>query len=76
MIRKGKHPARQQLKARILLKADASDAGEGWSDSQIVAALSTTTPNENAPTVARWQQNAADEAVFNLQEGLHARQYR
>ena len=29
MIKKGKHPARQLLKARILLKADASDAGEG-----------------------------------------------
>ena len=27
MINKGKHPARQILKARILLKADASEAG-------------------------------------------------
>ena len=35
LISKGKHPARQLLKARILLKADASDAGEAWSDSQI-----------------------------------------
>lgn len=33
MINKGKHPARRLLKARVLLKADASDAGEGWSDS-------------------------------------------
>lgn len=38
MINKGKHPARYLLKARILLKADASDAGEGWSDSQIASA--------------------------------------
>ena len=30
------------LKARILLKADVSDAGEGWSDGQIVAALDTS----------------------------------
>ena len=37
-INKGRHPARQLLRARILLKADASDAGEGWSDSQIAAA--------------------------------------
>ena len=42
MIKKGKYPARQQLKARILLKADASDAGEGWSDSQIIDALDTS----------------------------------
>ena len=35
LIHTGKHPARQLLKARILLKADASEAGEGWSDSQI-----------------------------------------
>ena len=35
LIQKGKHRARQVLKARILLKADASEAGEAWSDSQI-----------------------------------------
>ena len=33
LIRKGKSPAKRLLKARILLKADVSDAGEGWSDS-------------------------------------------
>ena len=38
LIRTGKHRARQ-LMARILLKADASEAGEGWSDSQIASAL-------------------------------------
>ena len=31
MIRKGKSPAQRLLKARILLKADVSDDGEGWS---------------------------------------------
>src|SRR5262245_20862470 len=40
-IRKGKGPARRLLKARILLKADVSDAGPGWSDSKIIAALDT-----------------------------------
>ena len=39
LIRKGKSPAKRLLKARILLKADVSDAGEGWSDSKIIAAL-------------------------------------
>jgi transposase len=42
LIRKGKGPARRLLKARILLKADVSVAGEGWSDSRIIAALDTS----------------------------------
>jgi hypothetical protein len=39
LVRKGKSPARRLLKARILLKADVSGAGEGWSDSRIIEAL-------------------------------------
>ena len=42
LIRKGKGPARRLLKARILLQADVSDAGPGWSDSRIIAALDTS----------------------------------
>src|SRR5882762_11355807 len=41
LLRKGKSAAQRQLKARILLKADVSRAGEGWSDSRIVKALET-----------------------------------
>ena len=41
LIQKGKAPARQPLKARILLKADASAAGDAWSDSRIAVALDT-----------------------------------
>ncbi len=51
LIHTGKHPAQKLLKARILLKADASDAGEGWSDSQIAAALESS-----VDTVARTRQ--------------------
>jgi hypothetical protein len=58
LIKKGKHPARQLLKARILLKADASDAGEAWSDSQIAAALETS-----VATVARARQRLVEEGV-------------
>ena len=39
LIRKGKSPARWLLKARILLKADVSEAGEEWSDNRIIRAL-------------------------------------
>src|ERR1700730_7721834 len=44
LLRKGKSPAPAQrlLKARILLKADVSEAGEGWSDSRIIKALGTS----------------------------------
>ena len=41
-MRKGKSPAKRLLKARILLKADVSEAGDGWSDSKIVEALDTS----------------------------------
>ena len=43
LIGKGKSPAKRLLKARILLKADASEAGSGWSDSRIIEALETCT---------------------------------
>jgi len=42
LIRKGKSPAQRLLKARILLKADVSEAGEGWSDNRIIKALETS----------------------------------
>ena len=42
LLRKGKGPARRLLKARILLKADVADAGEGWSDNEIIRALDTS----------------------------------
>ena len=41
----GKSPAQLLTKARILLKADVSEAGEGWSDSAIWAALDTSINN-------------------------------
>jgi len=40
--RKGKRSAQLLTKARILLKADVSELGEGWSDSRIAAALDTS----------------------------------
>jgi transposase len=42
LIRKGRSPAKRLLKARILLKADVSQAGEGWSDGRIIKALDTS----------------------------------
>src|SRR3981189_2212440 len=42
LLRKGKSPAQRLLKARILLKADVCQSGEGWSDSRIIEALETS----------------------------------
>ena len=56
LIRKGKSPARRLLKARILLKADVSQAGSGWSDSQIIEALET-----NASMVYRVRKQLVEE---------------
>lgn len=42
LIGKGKSPAKRLLKARILLKADVSEDGCGWSDSRIIEALETS----------------------------------
>ena len=41
LIRKGKSPAKRQLKARILLQADTSKKGTAWNDTQISEALGT-----------------------------------
>jgi hypothetical protein len=35
LIRKGKSSAQRLMKARILLKADVSEDGEGWSDKTV-----------------------------------------
>ena len=45
LIRSGKRPAQLLTKARILLKADVSGPGEGWSDSRIAEALDTSVTN-------------------------------
>ena len=52
-INKRKHPA------RLLLKADASDAGDDWSDSRIAAALETS-----VDTVARTRQRLGEGVMF------------
>jgi len=60
LIHAGKSSAQTLTRARILLKADISEAGEGWSDSAISAALDTSINN-----VARTRQ-------LLVQEGFEA----
>jgi hypothetical protein len=53
MVRAGKTSAQIVTRARIL-KADVSDAGDGWSDSAIAAALDTSVNNvARAPATGR-----------------------
>jgi len=61
LIKKGNSPAKLQLKARILLKADISNDGEGWSDGQIVAALET-----NELMVYRVRQKLVEEGLDSV----------
>jgi len=56
MVRAGKSSAQLLTRARILLKADVSEAGDGWSDSAIAAALDTSINN-----VARTRQQLVEE---------------
>jgi hypothetical protein len=55
LVRAGKCPAQLLTRARILLKADVSKAGEGWSDRAISAALDTSVNN-----VARTRQQLVE----------------
>ncbi len=58
LINKGKSPAKRLLKARILLKADASEHGEVWSDGRIIEALDT-----NLSMVTRVRQQFVEEGL-------------
>ena len=62
----GKSPAQLLTKARILLKADVSEAGEGWSDSAISAALDTSVNN-----IGRLRRRLVEEGL----EGALKRKY-
>ena len=42
MLAKGRHAASTAARARILLKADESEEGPGWTDGDIVRALDTS----------------------------------
>ncbi len=55
-IGKGKRAALLLTRARILLKADVSEAGEGWSDSRIAEALDTS-----VATVERTRRQLVEE---------------
>jgi transposase len=58
LIHKGKHRAGLLVRARILLKADAAETGEAWSDREIATALDTS-----VNTVARTRQQLVEEGL-------------
>jgi hypothetical protein len=61
LVHSGKSMAQLLTRARILLKADVSEAGEGWSDSAIAAALDTSINN-----VARTRQQLVEEGFESM----------
>jgi len=56
VIRKGRRAGHLLTRARILLKADVSEAGDGWSDSRIAEALDTS-----VPTIERTRRQLVEE---------------
>ena len=58
LISKGKSSAKSLLKARILLKADQGECGEGWADEEIARALDT-----NVTMVARVRERLVTEGL-------------
>lgn len=58
MICTGRDAAYRLLKARILLKADVSPEGDGWSDTQIAEALDTS-----PSTVLRTRRQLVEEGL-------------
>lgn len=58
MIRTGRDAAYRLLKARILLKADVSEQGDGWSDAQITDAFETS-----LSTVLRTRRQLVEEGL-------------
>jgi len=67
LLHKGKHSAGELLKARILLKADISAAGEGWSDGRIATALETS-----LSTVFRTRQRLVEEGFEDVLKRKHS----
>src|SRR5262249_24838362 len=62
VISAGKAPARKQAHARILLKADQSEQGAGWSDEQISEALEVSMSTIERVR-KRFAQQGLDEAL-------------
>ena len=71
LIRKGKRSAQLLTKARILLKADVSEGGEGWSDSRIAAVLDTSIASQlveegfEAVLRRKYNPNSARPRIFD-----------
>jgi transposase len=58
LLSKGRVAAHKQRHARILLKADASEAGDGWTDGRIAEALEI-----GRATVERVRQRCVEEGL-------------
>lgn len=68
LVRSSRHNGRTFTGARILLKADAGEGGEAWSDSQIAKALDTS-----LATIARTRQQVVEEGQAFVRLGQTAR---
>lgn len=68
LISTGRTSSKRQIQARILLKADTSAAGPGWSDEQISEALEIS-----ISTVARVRKRSVEQGLAALLDRAVAR---
>jgi transposase len=72
LISTGRTSSKRQIRARILLKADASEAGPAWSDEQIGEALEIS-----VSTVARVRKRSVEQGLATvLDRGVVRRPFR
>jgi hypothetical protein len=65
LIHGGKRPVRQVTRARVLLKADVGEAGEGWSDSRIAAALEMVEEGVESVLTPKRSPASARQRIFD-----------
>jgi len=63
LLSKGRHAAATATRARILLKADESEAGPGWKDGEILQALDTSLSTIHR-TRQDWVESGLEAALY------------
>jgi len=72
LVRKGKASALTIARARILLKADQGDSGDGWTDAQVAEALDVA-PKTVFNVRQRWVEEGLEAALSRKKQECPSR---
>jgi transposase len=75
LVRKGKASALTIARARILLKADQGDSGDGWTDAQVAEALDVA-PKTVFNVRQRWVEEGLEAALSRKKQECPSRARR